>query len=120
MSFLAWNPTDFLECFETIPDTGDYEESFHYIVEKHGLRLEVSVYPFAKDIYITLFREGIDDPLIDFKMYKCSGVQYINDKRGSFLEFAPSQVYGDRFHNDFVIPTGLRLAIKPSISLKFF
>ena len=43
MPMLTWNETDFIECLETLPDKGDYEEYSHWCIEKHGLRLGVIV-----------------------------------------------------------------------------
>jgi len=120
MPELVWDETDFTTWLGAVPEVAEYGVSYHYRVQEHGLRLEVTVYPHDSDIYITVWREGLEDPVIDLKLLGCSGVRYVNDQRGEYLEVAPGQVYGDRFEKDFVIPVGLRLSVKPSISLRFF
>ena len=120
MPQLVWDETDFLTCFEVEPTIDEYETGYHYTITRDGLRLELSVYPFASDVAITIFRTGVERAIISFTITNCSGTRYINDSRGEFVEFAPSQVFGDRFSRDFVIPVGVRLSVKPSISLELF
>jgi hypothetical protein len=120
MPELRWNETDFLACLAVEPTIDEYETGYHYTVIKHGLRLELSVFPFSSDICITVHREDVERPVIDFTITNCSGTRYVNDSRGEFLEFAPSQVFGNRFDKDFVIPVGVRLSVKPSICIEVF
>jgi hypothetical protein len=120
MELLVWNETDFASCLEVLPEVEEYGVSYRYQVEKHGMRLELTVFPYARDVYITLHCNGVDRPVIDFRMIDCSGTRYVNDTRGEYLEFAPAQVWPDRFCSDFVIPMGVRLSVKPSISLELF
>src|ERR1700733_8420108 len=119
MPHLKWDETDFLTCLE-VPPTIDEFETYHYSVSKDSLRLELSVFQFDSDICITVYRDGVKRPVIDFKITECSGTRYVNDSRGEFLEFAPSQVFGDRFQHDYVIPVGVRLSVKPSICVELF
>ncbi len=120
MPELVWDETDFATCLEVLPTIDEYGTEFHYIVEKNGLKLELSVYPLCGDIYVTVYRLGVDRPVIDFHMLNCSATRYVDDERGEFLEFAPAQVFGNRFQKDFVIPVGLQLSVKPSISISLF
>jgi hypothetical protein len=106
MPQLVWNETEFTACLEVLPTIDDYEMGYHYLVEKDGLKLELGVFPFTSDVY--------------FKLLGVSGTKYVRDSRGEFLVFAPSQVFGDRFHSDFVIPVGVKLSVKPSISISMF
>jgi len=120
MPQLVWNETEFTACLEVLPTIDDYEMGYHYLVEKDGLKLELGVFPFTSDVYFTIHRLGVEAPLIDFKLLGVSGTKYVRDSRGEFLVFAPSQVFGDRFHSDFVIPVGVKLSVKPSISISMF
>ena len=117
---LKWDETDFLTCLEVQPTIDEYETGYHYSVSKDGLRLELGVFPFSRDIDMTVYRDGVERPVIDFKILDCSGTRYVNDSRGEFLEFAPSQVFGNRFQRDYVIPVGVRLSVKPSICIELF
>ncbi len=118
MPQLIWDETEFLDCLEVEPTIDEYETGHHYTVAKDGLRLELSVFQLSSDICITVYREGIERPIVNFTITECSGTRYVNDTRGDFLEFAPSQVFGNRFQHDFVIPVGVRLSVKPSICIE--
>lgn len=86
---LAWNETDFLACLEVEPTIDDYESGYHYAVVNDGLRLGLSAFQYSSDIYITIYRDGVERPVIDSAISSCSGTSYINDSSGEFLEFAP-------------------------------
>jgi hypothetical protein len=120
MPQLKWNEADFAACLEVLPTIDEYATGHHYKVEKDGLRLELSVYQYDSDIMISLYQLDNSRPLINFTITDCSGTRYVNDERGEYLEFAPSQVFGTRYERDQVIPAGVRLSVKPSISLELF
>jgi hypothetical protein len=120
MSLLKWDETDFLECLEVAPEIDEYETGYHYVVTKPGMRLELSVYPYASDIAISIYQDGIERPIISFQITECSGTRRTLDHRGDYLEFAPAQVFGDRFKRDYLIPVGVRLTVRPTISLELF
>ncbi len=58
MPELVWDETDFVTCLEALPTIDEYETGYHYVVEKDGLKLDLSVYPFAADICITIYRDA--------------------------------------------------------------
>jgi hypothetical protein len=120
MPQLRWDEVDFLTWLEVEPKIDEFETGHHYSVSKDGLRLELSVFQFLRDIWITVYRDGVERPVVDFRITDCSGTRYVNDPRGEYLEFAPAQVFGDRFQRDFLIPAGVRLSVKPSICIKLF
>lgn len=120
MPELVWNETDFIACLEVLPEIEEYGISYAFRVLRHGLRLELTVYPYDSDIYITLYREGIQPPVLDMKLLDCGGTRYVNDERGEYLEFAPAKVFGDRYDGESVIPLGVRIAVNPCISIHLF
>lgn len=120
MSELDWNEYDFIECLGVLPRTDDYETRYIFSVLKHGLRLELVVRPFSSDIEIAIFQVEIDFPIIEFKITECSGTKFVNDKRGRYLEFAPAQVFGDRYERDFEIPVGVKLSVEPTVHIELF
>jgi hypothetical protein len=104
MPQLTWDEADFLACLDVEPTIDEYEAGYHYSVVKDGLRLELAVFQFSSDICISVYRDSVERPIISFTITECNGTRFVKDKRGEFLEFAPSQVFGDRFQRDFVIP----------------
>jgi hypothetical protein len=120
MPQLVWNETDFAACLEVLPEVEEYGVDYIYRVNRSGLRLELSVYPYDGDIHIDLFREGVDCPVFAMKLIECSGTRYVNDDRGEYLEFAPARVFGSRYDGTSVIPFGVRLSVNPCISIRLF
>jgi len=120
MPQLIWDEADFITCLEVLPEVEEYGISHHFIVERDGLRLDLTVHQLDSDIYITLYRVGVEQPVIDFRIIGCSGTRYVKDQRGEYLEFAPSQVFGDRYSGNDLIPVGVRLTAKPHIQIQLF
>ena len=120
MPFLAWNDSDFAACLEVLPETDEYGISYTYCVDRDGLRLTVTVFPYDSDIYLDLFREGVANALFEMKLTDCSGTRYVSDSRGEYLEFAPSKVFGSRYDRTSPIPYGIRLSVNPCISIRLF
>ncbi len=120
MPQLVWDEADFIACLEVLPEVEEYEVSHHFRVEKDGLRLDLTIYQLDSDVYITLYRIGVERPVIHFRITGCSGTRYVNDKRGEYLEFAPAQVFGDRYSSGVPIPVGVRLSVKLGIQIQLF
>jgi hypothetical protein len=117
---LVWNPDDVLACLETVPAVEEYDISHTYFVSRDGIRLELTIYQDAGDIYIDLFREGLPEPIFRMTLTGCPGCRHVNDQRGEYLEFAPVRCFGSRYDGNSPIPFGVRLAIKPNISVTLF
>ena len=115
-----WDVADFISCLEVVPKVEEYDISHSFIVEKHGMRLLLKVRQYDSDVYFSLYRDGIALPVFDMKLTECQGARYINDKRGEYLEFAPSKCFGTRYDGYAVIPYGVRLCVKPSISIEMY
>ena len=117
---LVWNPTDFLQCLEVEPVVDDNEISHLYILERDGIRLTLTVFQYDGDVYITLDRAGANRPIFDMKLLRCAGARYVRDQRGEYLEFAPAKCFGKRYDGESPIPYGVRVAVRPSISITLF
>jgi hypothetical protein len=63
MPQLIWDESDFISYLEVLPEVEEYEIAHHFTVKKDGLRLGLSVYQLDSDVYITLFRDGIERAL---------------------------------------------------------
>ena len=123
MPELVWNETDFLEYFEVEPSIGDYEEEYHYVVLRLPLRLELAVYPYTGDIYISVFCTSFEKAIIDIVMQNCPGARMVKDQRGNFVEFAAANCFSSRYRRydgESVIPYGVRLMVNPHIRVELF
>jgi len=117
---LTWGPTDFLECLGVLPTEEEHGISHSYSLAKDGMRLELSVYQYDGDIYLTLWRDGVESPVVDVRLFKCDAARWVHDQRGNYLEFGAGRLFGGRFDGDSVIPYGIRLRVEPSIGIEFF
>lgn len=120
MTMFTWDVTDFISCLEVVPEVEEYEVFHSFVVEKHGMRLLLTVYQYDGDVHFSLYQDGVDRPIFDMELIECQGARYINDKRGEYLEFAPSRCFGTRYDGEDFIPYGVRLRVKPSISIEMY
>ena len=119
---LIWNETDFLEYLEVEPTLEDeYDYCYSYVKKcTQSLRLELTIYPYSGDIYISLFHESLEWSIFDIVMRDCPGARVVNDKRGNYIEFAESNCFTNRYDGESVIPYGVRLFVKPQIHIELF
>ena len=117
---LVWNETDLIECLETVPEHEEDGVWHTYRVDKDGLSLMLTIYQFDSDVYIDLYREGIERPIFAVRIVDCPGVRYVKDKRGEFIEFAASKCFGTKYDGESPIPYGVRVSVKPSIQVMMF
>ena len=117
---LIWDELEFVECLEVVPTVEEYEVSHHFCVQEDGLTLKLTVFQYDGDVYISVYKDGVEIPILDVKLLACSGVRRVNDKRGDYLEFAPAKAFGSRYDGSSAIPLGIRLSVRPSISVELF
>ena len=117
---LTWTETDFLECLGVLPVEAQHGISHTYTVAKDGLRLELTVFQYDGDVYLTLRRDGLDAPVVDVRMIQCDAVRWVHDQRGNYLEIGAGRLFGGRYDGESVIPYGMRVRVEPSIRIEFF
>ena len=117
---MHWNLTDFLLCLEVEPRTAPHVWTFE--VRRDGLRLLVTIHDYPGNAHITLCRDGGSTPLVDLEMAGCRGVLYAVRDGVECLEFAPSRLCGlaSRFDDQYLIEYGVRVSVRPDISIRFF
>lgn len=117
---MHWNLTDFLQCLEVEPRSVPHVWTFE--VHRDGLKLLVTIHDYPGNVHISLLRESGTMPLIDLQMAGCRGVLYAVRDGVECLEFAPSRLYpfSSRFDSQYLIEYGVRLSVRPDISIRFF
>lgn len=115
-----WDVTDFIACLEVEPFVEEYEVCHVFEVEKDGIRILLSVYQYEGDVCFTLYRDGVENPVFNMTLTDCEGARYVNERGIEFLEFAPSKCFGSRYDGHAPIAFGVRLSVKPSISIDMF
>ena len=129
MPQLEWNEIDFLECFAVEATAEDYATSFHYEVERDGLRLLFTVWQHESVIQASLFRTDSEIALYTWAAYVRGVARFVDDQRGRYLEFedciiAPDRFWyiksGDVFNRDrFPHSVTVTVAVDPDIRVAF-
>jgi hypothetical protein len=118
---LTWNQYEFTECLEVLPEVGEDENHHTFRVEKDGLRLELTVFQYAGDVYIDLYQDGVEPSVFHMRLLNCPGAKYVRGKGGyECLEFAPAKSFGGRYDGESPIPYGVRVAVNPHIRVDLF
>ena len=117
---LRWDQTDFLSCLGVLPVEEEHGISHSYTVAKHGVRLDLTVFQYDGDVYLTMRRDGLEAPLVDLRLVGCDAARWVHDGRGNYLEFAAFTLFGGRYDGESVIPYGIRVRVEPSLGVEFF
>ncbi len=110
---LVWDETDVLTVLEVIPDIG--QDAIW-----HKYSVKILLYQYDGDVQFELFREGVEKSIYSMKIIDCPGAIRKVDTTGEYLEFAESKCFGSRYDGNSSIPFGVRIYIKPSISISLF
>ena len=123
---LIWNEIDLIECLEVLPEKDeDYETWHRFIVQKDGLTLVLTIEQYDGEIGFQLDRDGVQPSILELRLYQCPEVRYIKEQAGKrldYLEFATTSCGSSanyRF-DDSLMQRGVRLMVKPHISIQLF
>lgn len=118
---LVWNEYEFIECLGVVPEIEEDATAHHFKISKDGLRLELSVFQYDGDVYLDLYREGIEASIFKMHLLDCAGARYVSDKNGlETLEFAPAKSFGRRYDGLSPLAYGVRVAVSPHILIELF
>jgi hypothetical protein len=120
MPQFVWEPTELLNLLCAVPVVEELGISHRYVVEQGPLRLQLTIWQYDSDVEILLSVAPLSKPVVKYTMLDCPGVRVVNDKRGTFLEFAAANTFTGRYDGHSVIPHGLRLWVVPQIVLEPF
>jgi hypothetical protein len=120
MPELSWDETEILNFLGVVPEVEEYGVSYHYTLLQSPHRLELTIWPMRSDIYVSLYSEGSEQPLVDLKLLACSGVRAVRDKRGSFAEFGAGNIFSGRYDRLSPMPYGFRLWVLPHFRIQPF
>jgi hypothetical protein len=115
-----WNKYELIEFFGVLPEDDEDQTHLSFNVEKDGLRLCVSFFNYAFDVYIDIFRDGVDEPVFSTKIENSAGMKYMKQANGwECLEIAAPcrNVY---FEEEWINPMGARIKVNPHIAVEMF
>ncbi|WP_434607318.1 hypothetical protein [Pseudomonas sp. R1-7] len=97
MPQLIWDPYDLFAVLGVIPSHDEYETSHQYLIEQGSLRLELTIWQYDSDVEIQMWEASLPKPIIKYTLLGCPGIRVVNDKRGTFVEFAASNAFTGRY-----------------------
>lgn len=85
---LEWDQTDFIECLEVLPE--EVESEYHgpfsiFRVERKGIQLELTVFPYEEDVRFRLIRTGEEEPIFEYQIMSCKSAKFEKSKDGTEL-----------------------------------
>lgn len=121
MAKFSWEPLDFLDALGVIPEEEEYGASFHYVVVRAPIRLELTVWPLNADVAVSLYCLPQVEPVLNLTLLDCPGARLVNDKRGKFIEFAAgANMFAGRYDFTAPAPYGFRLWVEPYVQVEPF
>jgi len=115
----SWEALEFLEVLGVVPKEEEDGVSFHYVVVRTPLRLELTVWPMDSDVAISLYCAPQVEPVFNLNLVDCPGARVVNDKRGKFIEFAAaSNMFARRYDRSSPAPYGFRLWVETHIQVE--
>ena len=117
---LAWNPVDFLQVLEVVPEEGEYGTAYHYDLERRGIRLQLSVFPLDRDVFIKMFCGQQEAPVVNLRLIDVPAARVVDEKLGQYIEFAGAKAFAGRYDETSAPAYGFRLWVVPFVQIEPF
>ena len=107
---LKWDQTDFIECLEVVPEevVSEYHGPFSiFRVERKGIQLELTIFPYEEDVNFRLIRVGEEEPMFEYQIMSCKSAKFEKSKEGTELLSFVNQA-----------DMNVLLSVKPDIRLR--
>jgi hypothetical protein len=117
---IRWNETEFVEFFGVVPTFYDDAHSYGIELSRDGLRLLLTLFDLEGAVYVSIYRDGIPDAIVDVVREHCT--------HAFVSAFAPGRrclQIGSREHPTTdtgilpVLTRGIRVFIEPHFRLEF-
>jgi hypothetical protein len=69
---IQWNEPDFIEFFGVVPTFHEDAQSHAFEVGRDGLRLLVTLFDLEGAVYVSIFRDGLTEPLFTVRRELCT------------------------------------------------
>ena len=126
MPVLDWDV--FAECLGVLPDFRYRDDPVNFEVERNGLTLVVSVWPYENTVEFTLRRCGAKDPLTSLQLRVHGQVELRKDRAVEYLQIhkadlLPSGFMYEEYLDSNLIPSirtyAVVLQVNPDIKIGF-
>lgn len=97
MPALNWKEAAVVECLEVLPEGDDYATERIFTVERSGITLIISVWPYESVVQFVLKRTGAEIAMFDWVLYVRGLVEYKRYKNVEYLRFCKCLPTASRF-----------------------
>jgi hypothetical protein len=116
---LKWSEPDLVEFFGVAPSVSDDAHSHSFEFHRDGLRLLVTLFDVEGAIYVSIFRDGLPEPLFTVRREFCTHA-HITDSahfRRCFEAGAPKHPVTDMGIPP-VLARGVRVHVEPQLQVE--
>ena len=116
---LKWSETDLTEFFGVVAAFHDDAHSYSFEVSRDGLRLLVTLFDLEGAVYVSIFRDGLAEPLFTVRRELCTHVHITKDTgfRDCFEAGKPKYPVTDMGIPPF-LARGVRVHITPHFQVE--
>jgi hypothetical protein len=115
---VEWNKYELVEFFGVIPEEDEEQTYLSFSVEKNGLRLNVTFYHYACDVYINIAQDGFNAPVFSTTIKDSAGAKYIRESSGyECLEISDADEQAG-VGRERIAPMTVRLVVNPTVGIE--
>jgi len=119
---LSWNEYEFIEFFGVLPEHEEkygFSETFH--VEKDGLHLYFSIFPFEEETDVTLRQDQIETAIFSITIKNIIGFRFLKYPKGpEALEIVYASKQRSHSNNGWTENAVLHIEVCPHICITHF
>src|ERR1051325_8244073 len=113
-----WDKYELIEFFGVLPEEDEDQTYLSFGVERGGLRLNVTFYHYANDVYINVSGGGADGSVFRTTIEDSAGAKYARASNGyESLEISDSEEQVN-VGKELITPMKIRLMIDPQIRVE--
>jgi hypothetical protein len=83
---LRFEEHEFIDFFGVDAPLDEDACSYSYELARDGLRFLFTVFPLDGGVYTSLYREGVDDPIVSSRLKGCTHMRFVSRNGRRFLE----------------------------------
>lgn len=116
---LIWNDVEVMAFFEVALSYDNVCNSYTAEVNRDGLRLLVTIFDFECTVYVSIFRDGLPQPLFTVRRDLCTHAQITNGpSNGQCFEAGSPRLPVSNMGVPPVLVRGVRVYVKPHFSVE--
>ncbi len=119
LPMLKWNKSDLTEFFGVPPSFDEVPHSHGFEISRDGLQLLVTIVDLEGAVYVSLFRDGLPEPLVTLRRELCTHVHITQGTnfRHCFEAGAPKLPVTDMGIPP-VLARGIRVYLEPHFQIE--